>query len=87
MKGNHKMPKKILKGKIISTKMQKTAVVAVEVDKKHPIYNKAIKTTRKFKARNELEAPNNSTVLIEEHAPFSKEVNWLVKEILSEEEK
>ncbi len=80
------MSKKILKGKIISNKMQKTVVVAVEINKRHPIYNKAIKTTRKFKARNEIEASLGSIVSIEEHAPFSKEVSWIVKEVISKEE-
>lgn len=81
------MPKKILRGKVIANKMQKTVVVAVEINKKHPIYNKAIKSTRKFKARDEIGVTVGSLVSIEEHAPFSREVTWLVKEVISKEEK
>jgi small subunit ribosomal protein S17 len=80
------MSKKILKGEVISDKMEKTVVVAVNVAKKHPIYEKALKVTRKFKARDEIGVPIGSTVVIEEHKPFSKEVTWLVKEVVSEEE-
>ncbi|HDQ88565.1 MAG TPA: 30S ribosomal protein S17 [candidate division WWE3 bacterium] len=80
------MPKKILKGKVTSTKMEKTVVVAVEVNKKHPIYNKTIKATRKFKARDEIGVSLGNVVLIEEHSPFSKEVSWLVKEVLTKKE-
>ncbi len=76
------MPKKILKGKVVSTKMQKTVVVAVAVHKKHPLYGKALKVTRRFKARDEIGVSDGDIVLIEEHSPFSKEVSWIVKEVV-----
>lgn len=78
------MPKKMFKGIIVSDKMKKTVVVAVEMPKKHPLYNKEIKNTRKFKARNEIEAKTGDTVYIEESRPFSKEVSWIVKELVEE---
>jgi len=81
------MSRKILKGKIVSDKMEKTVVVAVDVTRRHPIYGKILKTTRKFKARNGIGASLGDLVLIEESSPFSKEVSWVVKEILSKEEK
>ena len=42
------MAQKTLTGKIISDKMQKTVVVAVEIPTRHPIYNKLMKNTKKF---------------------------------------
>jgi len=83
------MPKKILKGKVISNKMQKTVVVAVDVPKIHPVYLKSIKNTRKFKARDEIGVKVGDIVAIEESRPYSKEVSWKVIEVLegSEEEK
>ena len=79
------MSKKVLKGEVVSNKMQKTVVVAVKVNKRHPIYRKHVKSACRYKARDEIGVPVGATVLIEEHSPFSKEVTWLVKEVISEE--
>jgi len=78
------MSKKTLKGKVVSTKMEKTVIVAVEMHKRHPIYGKAVKNTTRLKARDELGVKDGDTVLIEESRPFSKEVSWLVKEVIGE---
>lgn len=78
------MPKKTLTGKIVSTKMQKTVVVAVEVPKRHPIYKKIMKNTKKFKARDEIGVNEGDIVRIEESRPFSKEVTWKVIEVVEE---
>lgn len=79
MKEKDQMPKRQFEGKIISDKMEKTVTVAVEVFKRHPIYGRAIKNTRKFKAHNEtLSLAMGDTVLIEESRPFSKDVTWKV---------
>ena len=75
------MSKKTLTGKIVSDKMQKTIVVAVEMLKRHPIYGKSIRNTRRFKAQNDAGAKLNDIVTIEECKPISKEVVWKVKEI------
>lgn len=80
------MSKKTYSGKIVSTKMQKTVVVAVDVPKRHPIYKKLVKNTRRFKARNEIEAKLSDVVRIEECRPFSKEVSWQVVEVLEKGE-
>jgi small subunit ribosomal protein S17 len=72
------MSAKKLTGKIVSDKMQKTVVVAVEMHKKHPIYSKIVKNTRRFKARNDSDAKLNDVVVIEECKPFSKDVSWKV---------
>lgn len=78
------MPKKILQGKILSTKMQKTVVVAVDMSRRHPLYGRMVKNTRKFKARDEIGVQAGDLVRIEECKPFSKEVTWRVVEVLNE---
>lgn len=81
MKEKDQMPKRQFEGKIISDKMEKTVTVAVEVFKRHPIYGRAIKNTRKFKAHNDaLTLVKGDIVLIEESRPFSKDVTWKVIE-------
>jgi len=72
------MSTKKFTGKIVSTKMQNTVVVAVEMHKKHSIYSKIVKNTRRFKAQNEIEAKENDVVIIEECRPLSKTVSWKV---------
>ena len=78
------MPKKVFEGKIVSNKMDKTVVVAVDVPKKHPVYKKTIKNTRKIKARNETEAKLGDVVRIEECRPLSKQVSFRVLEVTQE---
>jgi len=81
------MSSKKFKGKIVSAKMQKTVVVTVELPKRHPIYDKVVKNTRRFKARNEINAVLGNNVLIQECKPFSKDVTWKVVEVLDSKEK
>ena len=76
------MSSKKFKGIIVSAKMQKSVVVAVELPKRHPIYDKVVKNTRRFKARNAINAVLGNKVLIQECKPFSKEVTWKVVEVL-----
>ncbi len=76
------MPKKTIKGKIVSDRMDRTVMISVETRKKHKIYKKNIAMTKKFKARNDVEAKLGDTVLVEECTPFSKTVAWKVLEIL-----
>lgn len=69
-------------GKVVSDKMEKTVVVAVETKMRHPIYKRTISITKKFKAHDE----NNSahvgdTVVIMETRPLSKDKRWRVVEI------
>ncbi len=72
------MSAKTFKGKVVSDKMQNTVVVAVEMPKRHPIYDKTIKNTIRFKARNELKVVKGDKVIIEECRPLSKEVTFKV---------
>jgi small subunit ribosomal protein S17 len=70
-------------GKVVSDKMQKTVVVAVERLVQHPLYKKAVKETVKFKAHDENnEAHVGDVVEIMETRPLSKDKNWRVVEIL-----
>ena len=70
-------------GKVVSDKMDKTVVVAVERLVQHPIYKKAVKKTVKFKAHDENnESHIGDTVEIMETRPLSKDKRWRVVEIL-----
>ncbi len=70
-------------GKVVSNKMEKTVVVAIEDNVKHPLYKKIIKNTIRLKAHDE----NNicglgDRVLIMETRPLSKDKRWRVAEII-----
>lgn len=70
-------------GLVVSNKMDKSIVVAVERKVKHPIYGKFVKKTTKFKAHDELNTCGiGDTVLIMETRPLSKTKNWRLVEIL-----
>ncbi len=77
------MPRKELTGKVVSNKMDKTVVVAVENRFPHPRYEKQIVRTHKFKAHDPENTCNiGDSVRIQECRPLSKEKRWLVLEIL-----
>ncbi len=77
------MSKRILTGQVVSTKMQKTIVVAVTALKAHPKYKKRIKSTKKYQAHYEGAGLSiGDTVAIEESKPISKNKNWIFKEIV-----
>lgn len=70
-------------GKVVSDKMEKTIVVAVETYKKHDLYHKRIKYTKKFKAHDENnEAQIGDVVRIMETRPLSKDKRWRLVEIV-----
>ncbi len=73
------MPKKRLKGTIVSNKMQKTLVVKVERVKEHPKYKRRYKIHKKYKAHyDEGEYNAGDKVMIEECRPISKDKRWRV---------
>lgn len=75
--------RKVKTGIVVSDKMQKTIVVAVEGKKKHPLYGKVLKVTNKFKAHDENnDAKINDKVLIMETRPLSKDKRWRLVEVL-----
>jgi small subunit ribosomal protein S17 len=70
-------------GKVVSNKMDKTIVVAIEDSVKHPKYGKVIKRTVKFKAHDENNVCNEGdTVMIMETRPLSKDKRWRLVEII-----
>lgn len=79
------MPKKILKGVVISDKMDKTVVVSVERIFQHPLYKKTIKTKKKYKAHDEEnKCKVGDVVEIIESRPISKTKRWKVLRIIKE---
>jgi len=70
-------------GIVVSDKMDKTIVVAVERTVKHPLYKKYIKTTKKLKAHDELnECGIGDIVEVAETRPISKDKNWRLVKII-----
>ena len=73
------MPKKKLKGTVVSNKMQKTVVVEVERVKEHPKYKRRYKVHKKYKAHYDKgEYKAGDKVIIEECRPISKDKKWRV---------
>ena len=71
-------------GRVVSDKMDKTVVVAVESYRPHPMYKKAVRRIRKFKAHDEENACHvGDVVRIEETRPLSKEKRWRVVQRVS----
>ena len=70
-------------GKVVSNRMQKTIVVAVEDHVKHPLYNKIVKKTYKLKAHDENNECNiGDRVKVMETRPLSKDKRWRLVEIV-----
>jgi small subunit ribosomal protein S17 len=70
-------------GKVVSDKMDKTIVVAIQDNVRHPLYKKIVKRTIKFKAHDEKnEAGIGDKVEIMETRPLSKDKRWRLVEIL-----
>ena len=75
--------RKTMVGTVVSVKMDKTAVVAIERRERHPLYRKIVRSTKRYKAHD----PNNGAVLgdvvrIEETRPISKDKRWRIIETL-----
>lgn len=79
--------RKVRQGVVVSDKMEKTVVVAIEEMVQHALYGRIVKQTKKFKAHNENnEARIGDTVRIMETRPLSKEKRWRVVEIVKKAE-
>jgi small subunit ribosomal protein S17 len=75
--------RKVRVGKVVSDKMDKTIVVAVEVNVMHPLYGKTVRRTTKFKAHDEENtAKIGDTVRIMETRPLSKDKRWRLVEVV-----
>ena len=71
-------------GRVVSNKMDKTIVVAVEDNVKHPLYNKIVKRSYKLKAHDEKnDCLIVDTVIVMETRPLSKDKRWRLVEIIS----
>ena len=72
-----------LTGKVVSDKMDKTAVVAIKTKVRHPLYGKMVNRTRKFKVHDEEnQCGVGDTVKIMETRPISKDKRWRLVEIV-----
>ena len=70
-------------GRVVSDKMEKTIVVAVETKVRHPLYGKIMNRTTKFKAHDENnDAKVNDRVIIMETRPLSKDKRWRLAEVV-----
>jgi small subunit ribosomal protein S17 len=80
------VPAKVIKskvGRVVGDKMDKTIVVAVESQRRHPIYDKRVRRTRNFKVHDESSnAHVGDLVRIVESKPFSKQKRWRLEAIL-----
>jgi len=75
------MARKQLVGRVVSDKMDKTAVVSVAVTKRHPLYEKVVRRDNNYKAHDENnEARVGDLVRIEECRPLSKEKRFRIVE-------
>lgn len=70
-------------GKVVSNKMDKTIVVAIEDNVRHPLYKKIVKRTIKFKAHDEENTCNvGDRVEIMETRPLSKDKRWRLVNVI-----
>ena len=75
--------RKVRTGKVVSDKMDKTIVVAIENHVKHPVIGKIVKRTYKLKAHDENNECNiGDTVRVMETRPLSKDKRWRLVEII-----
>ena len=83
MNENRTASRKTRVGKVLSDKMDKTIVVAIEDRVQHPLYKKIIKKTYKLKAHDEQnECGIGDTVRVMETRPLSKDKRWRLVEII-----
>ncbi len=75
--------RKVRSGRVVSDKMDKTRVVAVERVTRHPLYGKIIRRTKKYKFHDEInESRVGDVVKIMETRPLSKDKRWTLVEIV-----
>lgn len=77
--------RKVRIGRVVSDKMDKTIVVSVETYRRHKLYGKRVKYSKKFKAHDENnQAKVNDIVKIMETRPLSKDKRWRLVEVVEE---
>ena len=81
----HEARRRTKLGTVVSKKMQKTVVVAVEEVRRHSLYGRNVRRTREFKVHDEANACQvGDVVVIAESRPISKEKCWVVREVVKE---
>jgi small subunit ribosomal protein S17 len=81
----HELRRRTKTGRVVSNKMQKTVVVAVESMREHRLYGRNVRRTTRFKAHDEENRCQvGDVVIIAESRPISKEKRWVVREIVKE---
>ena len=81
----HEARRRTMQGRVVSNKMQKTVVVAVESVRRHPLYGRNMRRTTRFKAHDEENRCQvGDVVIIAESRPISKDKHWVVREIVKE---
>jgi small subunit ribosomal protein S17 len=74
-------------GRVVSDKMDKTVIVAVDTPRRHPLYHKTIRRVVKYKAHDEKnECKTGDTVRIVETRPLSRDKRWRVAQIVTKGE-
>ncbi|MFH1381892.1 MAG: 30S ribosomal protein S17 [Chloroflexota bacterium] len=74
-------------GRVISDKMEKTVVVAIEKSRQHTLYRKSMKSTVKYKVHDpKKECHTGDIVRIVETRPISKEKRWRIAEVVTKKE-
>lgn len=77
--------RRVLEGVVVSAKMTKTVVVAVERRVRHPLYERVVRSTKKYLAHDESgEVQEGQRVRIEERRPLSRRKRWEVIEVLGQ---
>ena len=77
--------KRRLVGVVVSDKMQKTIVVEIERQIRHPVYKKVVRRSKKYKAHDEAgSAKQGDTVQIVEHNPISKTKRWMLEKVIAQ---
>ncbi|MEN6547096.1 MAG: 30S ribosomal protein S17 [Armatimonadia bacterium] len=80
---DQQIQKRTLEGTVVSDKMDKTVVVAVQRLTPHPLYGRVLRRTSKYKAHDEgNEARQGDRVIITECRPLSKDKSWRVVQIV-----
>jgi len=79
--------RKRLTGQVVSNKMEKTVVVVVHRTRRHPLYGKVIRLSKRYKAHDEEGTCRpGDRVRIVESRPYSKDKHWRVEEVLQRAE-
>jgi len=78
---------KLLSGKVISTKMDKTATILVERTVVHPIYLKRYKRSKKYHVHDDLGVEVGQNVRFAASRPYSKFIKWKIVEVVEDKKK